>query len=281
MFLRQLKLSSSLTPIYRFSTEALKNVKVERVGRNQNVGIVALNKRPFNSLSTDLMADVAQSIRAFEKDNTIGAIILTSTSTKYFTCGADIRQMLLSNDFFEIAGGTFLTNWNCFELCSKPIIAAVNGYVFGGGTEISLACDIIYAADNSLFSQPEINIGTIPGAGGTQRLTRCVGKSLAMEMILTGNRITAEEALRAKLISKIVPVDQLRDEAIKLGEKIADQSILISGMVKEAVNQSFETTLAEGLNYERGLFHKTFATNDRKEGMAAFAEKRKPKWSSS
>jgi enoyl-CoA hydratase len=254
-------------------------IKVEVVGANNNVGLITLNRpKALNALCVGLMDEVADQIIKFDTDKSIGAIILTG-SQKAFAAGADIKEMV-PMDLPGCYGAGFLENWSQVAKAKKPVIAAVNGYALGGGCELAMSCDIIYAGDKAEFGQPEILIGTIPGAGGTQRLTRAVGKSLAMELCLTGDRIKAEEALKRGLISKIFPAEQLVDEAVKLGEKIANNSPLINIMAKESVNRAFETTLQEGLLYERRMFHTTFATNDRKEGMSAFSEKRKAKWTS-
>uniref|UniRef100_A0A8C4QH56 Enoyl-CoA hydratase, mitochondrial n=1 Tax=Eptatretus burgeri TaxID=7764 RepID=A0A8C4QH56_EPTBU len=189
--------------------------------------------------------------------------------------GADIKEMQDLN-FQKCYSGSFLSSWNRLAEVKKPVIAAVNGYALGGGCEIAMMCDIIYAGQKAQFGQPEISLGTIPGAGGTQRLTRAVGKSRAMEMVLTGERITADEAKQAGLVSKVFAPEVLVEEAIKLGEKISRNSQLISAMAKEAVDAAFELSLTEGIRLEKRLFHTTFATEDRKEGMTAFGERRKP-----
>jgi len=184
------------------------------------------------------------------------------------------------NQFADVWAGSFLENWSQVTQVRKPVIAAVNGHALGGGMELAMMCDIIYAGDRAQFGQPEVKIGTIPGAGGTQRTTRATGKSLAMELCMTGEPIDAQRALQAGLVSRVFPADQVVQEAIKLGEKIAANSPFIVGMAKQAVNRAFESSLHEGLLFERRLFHATFATNDRKEGMTAFSEKRKPSWTS-
>ncbi|KAK6015433.1 enoyl-CoA hydratase/isomerase family protein [Ostertagia ostertagi] len=188
---------------------------------------------------------------------------------------------MVNREFATTYQGRFLEEWTAVSETAKPVIAAVNGYALGGGCELAMMCDIIYAGDKAQFGQPEVNIGTIPGAGGTQRWARVAGKSMAMEVCLTGNRVSAQEAKECGIVSKVYPAEQVVDEAVKLGEKIAEQSPLIVQMAKEAVNAAYETTLNEGLRIERRLFHTTFATKDRKEGMSAFAEKRSPKWTSS
>jgi len=254
-------------------------IKVDVVGANKNVGLITLNRpKALNALCLGLMDEVADQIVSFDNDKSIGAIVLTG-SQKAFAAGADIKEMV-SMDLPRCYESGFLENWSQVSKSKKPTIAAVNGYALGGGCELAMSCDIIYAGDKAEFGQPEILIGTIPGAGGSQRLTRAVGKSLSMEMCLTGDRIKAEEALKRGLVSKIFPAEQLVDEAVKLAEKIASNSPLINIMAKEAVNRAFETTLQEGLLFERRMFHTTFSTNDRKEGMSAFAEKRKAKWTS-
>ncbi|KAI6180238.1 hypothetical protein M3Y98_00698200 [Aphelenchoides besseyi] len=265
---------------YSSAAESREFIKVDVVGKNNNVGLITLNRpKALNALCRGLMDEVADQVVKFDVDEQIGAIILTG-SQKAFAAGADIKEMIPMN-LSKCYSSGFLENWSQVAKLKKPIIAAVNGYALGGGCELAMSCDIIYAGDKAEFGQPEILIGTIPGAGGTQRLTRVVGKSTAMEMCLTGDRIKAEEALKRGLISKIFPADQLLDETIKLAEKIAAQSPLITIMAKEAVNRAYETTLQEGLLYERRMFHTTFATDDRKEGMTAFSEKRPAKWTSS
>jgi len=255
-------------------------IKVEKVGKNNNIGLVTLNRpKALNALCQQLMNELESTLTSFNKDPSIGAIIITG-SERAFAAGADIKEMV-DKPFAGVYGGDFLSNWTEVSKSAKPIIAAVNGFALGGGCELAMMCDIIYAGENAQFGQPEINIGTIPGAGGTQRLTRTVGKSLAMELCLTGNRIGAQEALQRGLVSKVYPASEVVGKAIELGEKIAAQSPLIVKMAKESVNRAFETTLAEGLLYERRVFHTTFATNDRKEGMSAFSEKRSPKWTNS
>lgn len=250
-----------------------ENIIVETRGR---VGLVTLNRpKAMNALCNALIADLGKALDAFEADDEIGCIVLTG-SEKAFAAGADIKEMA-SKSYMDVYLEDFITNgWERVTKCRKPIIAAVAGYCLGGGCEVAMMCDFILAADNARFGQPEITLGIIPGAGGTQRLTRAVGKAKAMEMCLTGRMMDAAEAERAGLVSRIVPVADLVDEALKVADRIAGMSRPTVLMAKEAVNAAFETTLAQGIHLERRLFHSTFATEDQKEGMAAFAEKRTP-----
>jgi enoyl-CoA hydratase len=240
------------------------------------VAIVRLNRpKMLNALSFGVFREIAAAIDDLESDDAIGCIVLTG-SDKAFAAGADIKEMqpktfidMFSSDFTAIGGDRVAK-------CRKPTIAAVAGYALGGGCELAMMCDIIIAADTAKFGQPEITLGTIPGIGGTQRLTRAIGKSKAMDLCLTGRMMDAAEAERSGLVSRVVPADKLMDEVMAAAEKIASMSRPTAAMAKEAVNRAFETTLAEGMNVERNLFHATFALDDRAEGMAAFIEKRKP-----
>uniref|UniRef100_A0A672G289 Enoyl-CoA hydratase, mitochondrial n=1 Tax=Salarias fasciatus TaxID=181472 RepID=A0A672G289_SALFA len=260
--------------LYNLSCGQYEYIVVEKRGENKNVGFIQLNRpKALNALCDGLMTEMGKALDAFEADGDVGAIVITG-SERAFAAGADIKEMQ-NRTFQENYSGNFLAHWNRVSTVRKPVIAAVNGFALGGGCELAMMCDIIYAGEKAQFGQPEILLGTIPGAGGTQRLTRAVGKSLAMELVLTGDRIGAQEAKQSGLVSKVFPADQLVSEAIKCGEKIASNSKLISAMAKEAVNAAFELTLAEGNRLEKRLFHATFATDDRKEGMTAFVEKRK------
>ena len=252
---------------------AYEHILVETHG---NVGLIILNQpKTHNALSSALVKDLSTALAAFEDNADIGAIVLTG-SDKAFAAGADIKEML-EKDYISAFTEDFIsTGWECVASCRKPVIAAVAGHALGGGCEIAMMCDFIIAADNARFGQPEINVGTMPGAGGTQRLTRIVGKSKAMEMCLTGRPMTAEEAEHVGLVSRVVPLDALREDTIKTAQRIAEMSRPIAMMVKESVNSAYESTLREGLLFERRAFYATFATEDRKEGMAAFLEKREP-----
>lgn len=256
---------------------AYKNILTEVKGEKQQIGYIQLNRpKALNALSAELMDELADAVQSFDKNPAIGCMVLTG-STRAFAAGADIKGMQ-NLEFSQVIGGNFLSNWSALAECKTPIIAAVNGFALGGGCEVAMMCDIILAGDKASFGQPEIVIGTIPGAGGTQRLTRAVGKSKAMQMVLTGDRILAEEAKAYNLVSEIYPSESLVDEAIKLAERITTHSKLSSLLAKEAVNKAYETTLAQGVDYERRLFHATFGLKDRKEGMSAFVEKRAPKF---
>jgi len=242
------------------------------------VGLITLNRpEALNALNGQLMDELTSALRAFEADENIRAIVITGSNTA-FAAGADIKEMQ-SKDYMDVYMKDFITaNWEEASRCRKPIIAAVAGYALGGGCELAMMCDFILAADNAKFGQPEIKLGVIPGAGGTQRLTRFVGKSKAMEMVLTGRMMDAEEAERSGLVSRIIPVDDLLEEALKTARKIADLSLPSVMIAKESVNKAYETTLKEGVMFERRVFHSLFATEDQKEGMAAFAEKRSAKF---
>ena len=252
---------------------SFENILLERRGR---VGIITLNRpKALNALSNGLMNDLSAGLDELEADDAIGAIVLTG-SEKAFAAGADIKEMQ-GKDYMTVYKENFITaNWERVTTCRKPVIAAVAGYALGGGCELAMMCDFLLAADNAKFGQPEITIGTIPGAGGTQRLTRAIGKSKAMEMVLTGRQMGAEEAERAGLVARIIPLADLLEEAVKSAEKIAALSLPIVMMAKDSVNSSFETTLTEGIKVERRIFHSTFGTADQIEGMAAFSEKRAP-----
>ena len=252
---------------------AYENILVETRGR---VGLITLNRpKALNALSDRLVTELGQALDAFEADQEIGCIVLTG-SEKAFAAGADIKEMA-TKTYMDAYLGDFITRkWQRVSLCRKPVIAAVAGYALGGGCELSMMCDFILAADNARFGLPEITIGTIPGSGGTQRLTRFVGKSKAMEMCLTGRMMDAAEAERSGLVSRVVPQADLLDEAVKVADRIASMSQPMVMMAKEAVNRAYETTMEEGIRFERRLFHSTFATEDQKEGMAAFVEKRQP-----
>lgn len=242
------------------------------------VGLIRLNRpKALNALSSELMIELGDALKKFEADPTVGAIVITGNE-KAFAAGADIVEMKDKN-FMDVYKQDFITdNWEQVTKCRKPVIAAVSGYALGGGCELAMMCDFILAADNARFGQPEINLGIIPGAGGTQRLTRAIGKSKAMELCLTGRMMDAAEAERAGLVARIVPESDLLDDALKTAREIADKSLPSVLMCKESINRCFETSLSEGLLFERRQFHALFATEDQKEGMSAFAEKRKPKW---
>ena len=253
---------------------------MEKKGERNNIGFIQLNRpKALNALCDGLMTEVSVALDGFEKDAHIGAVVITGID-KAFAAGADIKEMQ-GRAFKDCFTDDFLDHWCKVSKMKKPIIAAVNGYALGGGCELAMMCDIIYAGEKAKFGQPEILLGTIPGAGGTQRLTRSIGKSKAMEMILTGDPITAQEAEKAGLVSKVFPPDQLVNEAVKLAEKISKLSKLTVAMAKEAVNTSNEVSLSEGLHFEKRLFHATFATEDRREGMNAFVEKREANFTDS
>jgi len=254
---------------------AYENILVETKGK---VGVVTLNRpKALNALCAALIRELGQALDAFEADDNVGCIVLTG-SERAFAAGADIKEMA-GKTYMDVYLSDFITvGWERVTTCRKPIVAAVAGFALGGGCEMAMMCDFILAADTAKFGQPEIIIGTIPGAGGTQRLTRFVGKSKAMEMCLTGRMMDAAEAERAGLVSRVVPAGELLPEALKVAEKIAGLSRPIVLMAKDAVNRAYETTLSEGVRFERRLFHSTFATEDQKEGMAAFVEKRPPAW---
>ena len=234
------------------------------------VGLITLHRpQALNALNTALTGELKQALDSFEADPAIGAILLTG-SEKAFAAGADIKEMK-DRDFVDVYLADFITrDWERLAQCRKPTIAAVAGYALGGGCEMAMMCDMIIAADNAKFGQPEITIGTMPGAGGTQRLTRAVGKAKAMDMILTGRMMDAREAERSGLVARVVPVAELMAEAMKTAEKIARLSRPAVMMAKEAVNQAFEMGLTEGVRFERRLFHASFGTSDQKEGMNAF-----------
>jgi enoyl-CoA hydratase len=245
------------------------------VSARDKVGWIKLNRpQALNALNTLLISELNRALDKFEVDPEIGAIVITGNE-KAFAAGVDIKEMH-KKTFVEAYGSDFLAPFDRIGHCRKPIIAAVSGYALGGGCELAMACDIILAADNASFGQPEINLGIMPGAGGTQRLTRAIGKAKAMELCLTGRRMDAEEAERSGLVSRVVPAAELEDEALKVAAKIANLSQHAVMMIKEAINRGFATTLAEGTRFERGQFYSLFATEDQKEGMAAFIEKRKP-----
>ncbi|MGH7098350.1 MAG: enoyl-CoA hydratase [Stellaceae bacterium] len=250
-----------------------QNILVERRGA---VGLVTLNRlQALNALNAALIADLGAVLDEFEADEGIGAIVLTGNE-RTFAAGADVKEMA-DKTYISAYREDFITRgWERVAQCRKPIIAAVAGFALGGGCEIAMMCDIIIAADTARFGQPEITLGTMPGAGGTQRLPRFIGKAKAMDLCLTGRMMDAAEAERLGLVSRVVPAADLLAEAVKVAERICEMSTPVAMMVKESVNRAFETTLAEGVRFERRLFHATFAIEDRKEGMAAFIEKRKP-----
>ncbi|MGF7159056.1 enoyl-CoA hydratase [Rhodoligotrophos appendicifer] len=251
---------------------AYDNIIVETRGR---VGVITLNRpKALNALNSALMGEVFTALSGFDGDEEIGCVVLTG-SEKAFAAGADIKEMQ-SKSYMDAYLGDFLTSWDRVSQARKPIIAAVSGYALGGGCELAMMCDFIIASDTAKFGQPEITLGVMPGAGGTQRLTRFVGKSKAMEMVLTGRMMDAAEAERSGLVSRVVPAGELMAEALKTAEKIASFSLPIVMLAKETVNRAYETTLTEGVRFERRVFQSMFASEDQKEGMTAFVEKRSP-----
>ena len=255
-------------------SETYETILTETRGR---VRLITLNRpKALNAINLQLTREVIRAATEADADPEIGCIVLTG-SAKAFAAGADIKEMQHAT-YAEMYAGDRFGDWERFTAVRKPIIAAVAGYALGGGCELAMMCDIILAADTAQFGQPEIKLGVMPGIGGSQRLTRFVGKAKAMEMCLTGRMMDAAEAERAGLVSRVIAADQLLDEAMKAAETIASMSLPIAMMTKEAVNRSYETTLAEGIRFERRVFHAMFATKDQKEGMAAFVEKRPPRF---
>jgi enoyl-CoA hydratase len=249
-----------------------ETIIVETIGR---VALITLNRpKALNALNSQLMKELIAAVSAVDADDGTGCIVLTG-SERAFAAGADIKEMQ-DKTYGEMYAGDWFGEWERFAAIRKPIIAAVAGHALGGGCELAMMCDFILAADTAKFGQPEIRLGIMPGMGGSQRLTRFVGKSKAMEMCLTGRVMDAEEAERSGLVSRIIPAADLVAEAVKTAETIAGMSLPSVMMTKETINRSYEMTLAEGLRFERRLFHSMFATADQKEGMAAFVEKRKP-----
>jgi len=251
-----------------------ETIIVETRGR---VGIIHLNRpQALNALNSVLNAELAQAIAVFDADPGVGCMLLTG-SERAFAAGADIKEMA-DKSTVDVLMRDFIGGWHAAANARKPIVAAVAGFALGGGCELAMQCDLIIAADTAQFGQPEITLGIIPGIGGTQRLTRAVGKAKAMDLILTGRRMDAAEAERAGLVARVVPAASLMEEAMKVAETIAAMSLPAVLAAKEAVNRAFETSLAEGVRFERRVFHALFSTHDQKEGMAAFVAKRKPKF---
>jgi len=249
------------------------NFETIAVEQHDRVVLITLNRpAALNALNTQLMNELTGLLTGLDRDPDIGAIIVTG-SAKAFAAGADIKEMS-SQTFAEVYVNDWFTAWDSVSSIRTPLIAAVAGYALGGGCELAMLCDVLIAADTAVFGQPEIKLGVIPGIGGSQRLTRAVGKAKAMEMCLTGRTMEATEAERCGLVSRIVPAERLLEEALATAATVASMSKPITLMAKEAVNRAFETSLAEGVHFERRLFHSTFATEDQKEGMAAFIEKR-------
>ncbi|MBN9672760.1 enoyl-CoA hydratase [Roseibium aggregatum] len=251
-----------------------ENIRVEKRGK---VGLITLDRpKALNALNSELIAELGKALDKFEEDERIGCVVITG-SEKAFAAGADIKEMQ-PHSFASAYLTDLITPFDRVSENRKPIIAAVAGYALGGGCELAMLCDFIIAADTAKFGQPEITLGVIPGAGGTQRLTRFVGKAKAMDMVLTGRMMDAEEAERCGLVSRIVPADDLLEEALKAADKIADFSLPVVLMAKECVDRAYETTLAEGVRFERRAFHSMFGLEDQTEGMSAFVEKRSPQF---
>ena len=248
-------------------------IKAEKKGR---VGVISLERpKQLNALNPQLMQQLGAALQAFDADEAVGAIVIAG-SDKAFAAGADIGVMK-DYGYRDAFMADYITrDWEHIRRIRKPVVAAVAGYALGGGNELAMMCDIVIAADNARFGQPEINLGIMPGAGGTQRLPRAIGKAKAMDLCLTARMMDAHEAERAGLVSRVVPLDKLMEEALGVAEKIAACSLPVVMMIKESVNRAYETTLSEGVLFERRLFHSQFALEDQKEGMAAFLEKRKP-----
>ena len=245
------------------------------VETHDRTGFIKLNRpTALNALNSQLIAELNRAFDSFLAETRIGAMVITG-SDKAFAAGADIKEMQ-TKGYIDVFSSDFIGEWDRITRCRKPVIAAVAGYALGGGCELAMMCDFIIAADNARFGQPEINLGTFPGSGGTQRLPNAVGKSKAMEMILTGRTMDAEEAERIGLVSRIVPLSDLIEESLRVANKIAKLSKPSVAMAKEAINRSFESPLSEGILFERRLFYATFALDDQKEGMTAFVEKRAP-----
>jgi enoyl-CoA hydratase len=254
------------------------NPKTLLIEKDGAVGIVTLNRPDaLNALNSTLLRELVEVLETWDRDENVRAIVLIG-SEKAFAAGADIKEMS-QQSYMDMFKSDFFAE-PCERICAvrTPIIAAVSGYALGGGCELAMMCDFIIAADNAKFGQPEINLGVMPGMGGSQRLTRFVGKSKAMDMVLSGRQMDAAEAERSGLVSRVVPLAELKASALKAAQTIADKSGPIAMMAKEAINRAYETTLAEGVRFERRLFHSMFATHDQKEGMAAFVDKRKPKF---
>ena len=253
---------------------AYENIIVETKGR---VGVIRLNRpNALNALNRALIAELTQAVEAFEADAKIGCLLITG-SDKAFAAGADIKEMA-DKTFMDAYGANFTAEWDRVARARKPVVAAVAGFALGGGCELAMQCDVVIAADTAKFGQPEIKLGVIPGIGGTQRLTRAVGKAKAMDLVLTGRMMDAAEAERSGLVARVVPAASLMDEAMKAAETIAGLSLPSLMAAKEAINVSQESGLNEGLRFERRIFHALFATEDQKEGMKAFVEKRKADW---
>ena len=249
-------------------------IQVETHGR---VGLIRLHRpQALNALNSELAGELNAAIAAFEADSNIGCMVITG-SDKAFAAGADIKEMA-GQSYMDTFKDNFAAGWDAAARARKPVIAAVAGFALGGGCELAMQCDMIIAADNAKFGQPEIKLGVIPGIGGTQRLTRAIGKAKAMEMTLTGRNMDAAEAERSGLVARVVPLASLMDETMKIASTIASMSLPAVMMAKESINRAFETTLAEGVLFERRVFHSLFATVDQKEGMAAFVEKRPAKF---
>ena len=247
-------------------------LSIQQKGR---VGLITLSRpKQLNALSPELMAELGQALKSFDADAAVGAIVITGNE-KAFAAGADIAAM---KDYSHMDAflGDYVSAWEHFRSVRKPVIAAVAGYALGGGNELAMQCDILIAADNAKFGQPEINLGIMPGYGGTQRLPRFTSKAKAMDLCLTARMMDAQEAERAGLVSRVVPLDKLMEEALAVADKIAGYSLPVVMMIKESINRAYETSLAEGVLFERRVFQSQFALEDQKEGMAAFLEKRKP-----